>query len=76
MSKRYARQIALPDVARAVQDLARQIRLVHAVEVVQHEIADAARREIQRRGAAEPAESHDQHPRVAELRLAFGADLG
>jgi len=63
------------DVLERIEDLPRQVRFVDAIEVVQHEPADAARREIERRGTAEPAQADDEHAGAAKLRLTFGADV-
>ncbi len=51
------------------------MRFVDAIEIVEHEAADAARAEIQRRGTAEPAQADDEHPGAAELGLPFSADV-
>ncbi len=74
--RRRGVDLELADVVGRVQDLARQIGLVHAVEVVQHEPADTARREELRGRAAEPAEPDDQRAAGREPRLAGLADLG
>ena len=75
-SLRAASTFNAPTSSGAIEDLPRQIGLVDAIEVVQHEPADAARREIERGRTTEPAQADDQHARAAELRLPFGADVG
>ena len=60
----------------AKENLPRQIGLVDSIEIVEHEPADAARAEVERRRATEAAQADDEDACTAELRLAVGADVG
>src|SRR6185295_7837329 len=64
------------DVSLAEQDLALEVRLVHAVEIDEPEPADSRRREIEPERRAQAAAADQQHARRLELPLARGADLG
>src|SRR5690606_11428593 len=63
------------DARGLVQHLALQIRDVDAIVVDDAERADAARREIQRRGRAEPAGTDDENARAFELLLPRDPDF-
>jgi hypothetical protein len=64
------------DRAGAVQDLPLQVGEVDLVRVGEGELADAARREVKRRRAAEAAGADDQGARRAQPLLALDPDFG
>ena len=59
-----------------VDDLALQVRVVDDVRVDDPERADTGRREVERRGRAEPAGADQQHAAAEQPLLAGLADLG
>jgi hypothetical protein len=65
-----------PDALRAVEDLALQVGEVDLVRIGEGEPADAARREVQGRRAAEAAGADDQRGCSAQPLLALDPDLG
>ena len=65
----------VPDVRRAVDHLALQVRQRHGVVVDHAQRADAGRGEIQQHRRAQAAGADHQHARAAERRLAGAADL-
>ena len=65
----------LADHAGAVDDLALQVAEVHGVVVAQGELADTARRQIQRRGRTQSAHADDEHAAIQQALLPFDADL-
>ena len=64
-------ELRLPDVGRAVDDLALQVAEVDDVEVDEPQRADAGRGEIQRRGRAQPAGADAQHARAPSAAAAL-----
>ena len=68
--------LGVPDAAGRVEDLALEVRRVDDVGVDEAERADAGRREVERRGAAEAARAEQEHLAPEQLRLAGLADLG
>src|SRR5690606_7134202 len=65
-----------PDVARAVEHLALEVRGVDHVEVDDPERADARRRQVLRERTAEPPGADQQHARGEQRLLRLGAELG
>ena len=59
-----------------MDDLALEVRVVDDVGIDDAERADARRREVERRGRAEPAGADQEHARVEQLLLPLLADLG
>ena len=53
-----------------------EVRLVDHVVVHDPEPSDAGRREVERRGGAQPTGADQQHARLEQLQLAHLADLG
>src|SRR5690606_14002404 len=66
--------LAPTDVAVAVEDLAREVRRVDDVEIIEQQPAHAGGREIKRGGRAEPAEPDDERARAAQARLPLGTE--
>ena len=63
------------DAVVRVGDLALQVRQVDHVVVDEADRADPRRRQVERRGRAEPAGAEQQHLRVEELHLPLEPDL-
>ena len=68
-------ELGAPDVGRAEEDLAVEIRLVDDVEVDEADRADPGRGQVQSERRAEPSGAHDEHARRLEPLLALGTDL-
>src|SRR3989475_1685183 len=65
-----------PDVIRAVQHLALEVRLVDHVEVDEPETADAGGAQVLRERDSEPARANDQSGRLLEPQLPRHPDFG
>jgi hypothetical protein len=64
------------DAAGAVEDLALQVGEVYFVRVDERELADAARGQVERRGAAQAARADDERVRIAQPLLPLDPDFG
>ena len=60
----------------AEEDLALQVGEIDLVAVGEGQAPDAGRRQVERRGAAEPARADDQRACRAQLLLALNSELG
>src|SRR6185369_17129167 len=69
-------ELLAADVARPVQDLALQVRVVHHVEVHDPQGAHAGGRQVQGQGRAQAPRPHAEHPGRLELPLSGQAHLG
>ena len=67
--------LRLSEGVRRVDDLALEVRVVDDVRVDDAERAHSGRREVERRGRAEPAGADQEHTRVEQLLLPFLTDL-